>query len=139
MNFLKLLPLIFQALALIEPIRLAIRNGASVFDVLKEKGPTLIDFIQSIGKSIFPELTTPEAQTQAGALVAFDPQTVMTIQTSLNRLGIAEPALVVDGAYGAKTKAAVLKFQQKFGLEPDTWAGQVTQAALASEVAKLPM
>jgi len=135
MDFLKFLPVIFQLIAIIEPIRQALRNGQSVFDVLKEKGPTLIDFIAAIGKQMFPGITDPAAQVQAGALT-IDPSTVMTIQTNLNKLG---NTLTVDGAYGAKTKAAVTAFQRAHPpLAVDGWAGTMTQAAIAAEVAKLP-
>lgn len=136
MDFLKFLPYIFQAMELIGPIRQAIRDGVPVLELLKTKGPSLIDFVQSIGKQLFPNLT-PENATQAGALIAFDPATVKVVQAQLNHLG-ASPALVVDGHYGNLTKAAVTAFQTAHALTPDGWAGKLTTAALATEAGKLP-
>jgi hypothetical protein len=46
-----------------------------------------------------------------GALTAFDQVQVRWIQSTLNTLGVASPALEVDGQYGPKTKAAVSAFQ----------------------------
>ena len=51
------------------------------------------------------------------------------IQTRLNELG-AQPPLAVDGAYGPKTRAAVIAFQTSKGLTPDGIVGPKTLAAL---------
>lgn len=135
MEWLKYIPIIFQLIEKGTAIRQKIRDGGSVIDLLKAEAPSLIETIASIGKDLFPSLSTPAAQVQAGALV-IDPSTVMTIQTGLNKLG-ASPPLVVDGAYGAKTKAAVTAFQTAHGLDADGWAGKLTQAAITAELAKL--
>lgn len=132
MNFIKFIPMIFQLMQVIGPIREAIRSGTSVLDVLKTQGPELIDLVQSVGKDLFSNLPAADA-VQAGAL-RIDPETVKRIQTSLNRLGAK---LVVDGSYGALTKAVVTKFQFENGLEVDGWAGKLTSTALDAAVAKL--
>lgn len=51
------------------------------------------------------------------------------IQQRLNNLG-ASPPLVVDGKWGAKSKAALILFQQSKGLTPDGIPGPKTLAAL---------
>lgn len=135
MEFLKYIPLIFQLIEKATSIRQEVRNGGPVLDLLKKEAPTLIDLVSSIGKTVFPTLTTPEAQVQAGALT-IDPSLVITIQTGLNKLG-ANPQLVADGAYGSKTKVAVAAFQAAHGLTADGWAGKLTQAAITAELAKL--
>lgn len=54
---------------------------------------------------------------------------VRALQTELNKLG---HGLVVDGIYGAKTRAAVVKFQKKYKLAVDGVAGKNTIAKLNS-------
>lgn len=51
------------------------------------------------------------------------------IQERLNALG-AKPPLTVDGAYGPKTRAAIIAFQQAKGLVADGIVGPKTMAAL---------
>jgi len=53
----------------------------------------------------------------------------LKIQKRLNELG-ANPPLTVDGAYGPKTRNAVLAFQQKHGLVADGVVGPKTLAAM---------
>lgn len=138
MNFdiFKLLPLLFQAIELVGPIREAIRQGQSALDVLKTKGPDVIGIVQGIGAALFPDLSA-DNQTQAGALKVFDQPTVRWIQETLNNLG-ASPVLVVDGSYGPLTKAEVTEFQQAHPpLDVDGWAGRQTQAALQDALSKI--
>ena len=53
---------------------------------------------------------------------------VAALQSLLNRMGFN--AGTVDGIYGTRTKAAVIRFQQAVGLPPDGVAGVRTRAAL---------
>ncbi len=137
LKFAQYLPTLLQLISKGAAIQQELRNGGSVLDLLKREAPTLIDTIASIGKGLFPTIADPAGQVQAGATV-IDPQLVTTVQTQLNKLGTS-PALIVDGAYGPKTKAAVTAFQTAHPpLVADGWAGKLTQAALSAEVAKLP-
>jgi hypothetical protein len=56
---------------------------------------------------------------------------VAELQLRLNLKTTPSPGLVVDGAFGGKTQAALKAFQTKVGLVPDGMAGPKTQAALA--------
>jgi hypothetical protein len=56
---------------------------------------------------------------------------VKALQKQLNRLGITDSggkALAVDGKFGPKTTASLMRLQRRLGLKPD---GKVTPALLA--------
>lgn len=133
MDWIRLIPTLFSAYELINKLRQAVRDGASVMDIIKTKGPEVLEFFQQIGKQLFPGLTAEE-QAAAGA-TRIDVELVKSIQEALNKLDSA--GLVVDGSYGPRTKAAVTKFQQANGLDPDGWAGKLTQAKIAEKLKAL--
>ncbi|SHH91323.1 g-D-glutamyl-meso-diaminopimelate peptidase [Sporobacter termitidis DSM 10068] len=53
---------------------------------------------------------------------------VKLIQSLLNRIGYSAGA--VDGAFGSRTRQAVIQFQQDYGLTPDGVVGPATWAAM---------
>lgn len=55
---------------------------------------------------------------------------VKRLQKCLNK--IIKAGLAVDGSFGAKTLAAVKKFQKKYGLEVDGIVGTITRAKIKS-------
>ena len=78
----------------------------------------------------------PLASTQAATLKQGSKGTeVKQLQKNLIGLGFLEGS--ADGSYGSKTKAAVKKFQAEFGLSPDGYAGDATQAAVENAVVRL--
>lgn len=85
----------------------------------------MLPMLLGLGSSLFPNI--PPAQTAAAAATIFDTNGTKWTQTALNMLG---EKLIVDGSYGEGTKAAVKRFQEKNGLEPDGWAGEKTVDAL---------
>ncbi len=64
----------------------------------------------------------------------FSGPSVVVVQASLNRISQNYPAIPkispVDGIFGAQTEAAVRRFQEVFGLEPDGVVGKATWYAL---------
>lgn len=136
-DFVKFMPIVFRILALLPKIQEAMKAGAPILSLLQKYAPDMIDLVGGVGAVLFPSLP-PAAQVEVGALTAFDPGQVSWIQTSMNRLNIANPPLVVDGHYGALTKAAIEAFQTSKGLVVDGWGGKVTQTAIQDELNKLP-
>jgi murein L,D-transpeptidase YcbB/YkuD len=52
------------------------------------------------------------------------------VQKKLNDLGVASPALVIDGIWGPKSKAALTTYQKSKGLSADGVPGAQTLASL---------
>lgn len=138
MNPFNLIPIVFRLMSLIPQIQSGLKTGTSIFELLTKFSPDLISIIQGFATTLFPNLPA-ESQVQAGALIAFDHDQVRYVQDSLNRLGVPDQALIVDGNYGEKTKKAIEKFQTAHPpLVVDGWGGSVTQAVIQSEIVKLP-
>jgi peptidoglycan hydrolase-like protein with peptidoglycan-binding domain len=129
-----LLPIIFRAINLAPEIRSAIHTGTSTVSAVEGSAGTLLPLLAEIGKALFPGIKDSLAPA-AAASTMFDPSTVKWVQTALNVLHIADPALDVDGEYGPLTTAAVKTFQQANGLVVDGWAGDATQGKLQQAVA----
>lgn len=134
MEWLKFLPLLFRGLELVTQVREDVRQGKDPFDIIKQQAPGVIDLFAAAGAQMWPNLSQQQ-QVAAGAQ-RFDIELVKSIQTNLNKLG-ALPVLNVDGSYGKLTKDAVTAFQKAHGLVADGWAGKLTQAKMAEELAKL--
>lgn len=138
MNFLSMIPVVFRLLNIVPQVQAALKTGTSIWELLQKFSPDLIEVVKSFSEELFPHLTA-EQQVQAGAMIAFDHDQVRFVQDSLNRLGVPDSPLTVDGFYGEKTKAAIEKFQAAHPpLVVDGWGGRVTQAVIQSEVVLLP-
>jgi murein L,D-transpeptidase YcbB/YkuD len=107
-------------------------NRDKIFDIYKQIKP------------LIPQITkvAPKA---ADLIREIDPDSVNTPQTSfsvewmqesLNKL-TDDVDLVVDGDYGEMTRAAVKKFQEQNGLEPDGWAGIQTCVEIYKKMQEL--
>src|SRR5262245_26110563 len=77
------------------------------------------------------KLFSPATQ-EAPRLGAAEEGSMSWLQESLNKLMDAK--LVVDGAYGPLTNAAVNAFQKSRGLVADGWAGPETVALIIQEL-----
>lgn len=131
----NLLPLLFKFIQFAPQIQAAIGGGLPVVSAIANVSPDLIPLLEQIGKSVFPKLSSANAQTAAANMI-FNVELTKALQASLNKLG-ANPPLVVDGIYGDATKAAVTKFQAAHGLAADGWAGPLTLPAIAAAVKAL--
>jgi peptidoglycan hydrolase-like protein with peptidoglycan-binding domain len=63
---------------------------------------------------------------------------VTEVQGKLNRVDPVPEPLVLDGIFGRLTKAAVIRFQESTGLDPDGVVGPLTHAALDAAAAAAP-
>jgi peptidoglycan hydrolase-like protein with peptidoglycan-binding domain len=135
MDLFKFLPLLMRILDILPKIQSAAKSGTNIFTLLQTFAPDLVSILTGVGSTLFPTLP-PDSQAKAGSIM-LDPTKTMWIQNAINTLGLANPALVVDGSYGAMTKAAVIAFQTAHNVTPaDGWAGDITEAALRTELAK---
>lgn len=129
------LDVILQIINVLPKIQDALRTGGSVIGVITKLAPDLLPILTALGTKFFPQV--PAASTAQAAIdVVFDSDGTKWVQNGLNALG-QKPPLVVDGAYGPATKAAVSAYQTAHALKVDGWAGPKTSAAMAIELAKL--
>lgn len=138
MDFLSLIPVIVSSASTIKQIIDIANSNDELVKKIQSSVPSLASLLESLGGSLFPN-AKPQLRIAAGAMAAFDPDVTKWLQGSLNVLVDPSPNLVVDGIYGKQTKAAVEKLQAKLGLTVDGWAGQLTQAAIASALANRPV
>ena len=66
-------------------------------------------------------------------------ESVRIMQEYLNAILQPSPHLTEDGVFGPKTKAAVIAFQQQFGLNPDGITGPLTWAEIMRQAAYSPV
>lgn len=102
--------------------------------VKKIAGP-LAPIIEQIGAKLFPK-AAKELHIVGGVVAAFDPNVTKWLQGAMNSVNTPSPNLVVDGIYGARTRAAVEQLQKQLGLVVDGLAGTITRAALDALLAK---
>src|SRR5262249_5402136 len=110
-------------------------GGLPVVSAIANVSPDLIPLLEQIGKSVFPKLSSANAQTAAANMI-FNVELTKALQASLNKLG-ENPPLVVDGIYGGATTAALTTFQAAHGIAADGWAGALTLPAIAAAVKAL--
>lgn len=98
-------------------------------DILKYIGKVLLIFTLNllIISFVTNSLSIPESQ-QTLSKIGSQGEEVKQIQTKLTELGYFSDK--IDGIYGEKTKAAVIRFQKAKGLTADGIAGSKTLAAL---------
>lgn len=135
MDFSALLSL---AISLAPAIQKLVNTGVSFKNVMTAiAGTPLVQEMEAIGAKMFPDLS-PALHAVAAVVVHYSPDYTMWVQGSLNDLLALSPPLVVDGIYGPKTKAAVKAFQAAEGLNPDSFAGDITSAAIQAALVRAP-
>jgi peptidoglycan hydrolase-like protein with peptidoglycan-binding domain len=124
---------------------------ASPADRLVIGVPALTDLAEGAGNAAVAQLLTAQRYAEAAfaplgpGQVADAPRRLLTIgatgqvvrlaQTLLNLTGVTDPALVVDGIFGAKTAAAVRSLQRDRSLVVDGVIGPQTWGALDAAAA----
>lgn len=136
MDWLSIIPALLSAAGTIKQIVDVASSNAEIVDKIKQTLPKVAGLLETYGSQLFPKAKA-QLHIAAAAMTAFDPNVTKWIQGACNSLLEPSPNLVVDGAYGPLTRAAVEKLQQKLGLTVDGWAGQLTQAAISSALAAL--
>jgi peptidoglycan hydrolase-like protein with peptidoglycan-binding domain len=138
MNTFAIIQLFLSSASSIKAIYDAATSNKSVVDEITALSKPVADLLTKFGQEFFPK-ASPTIALVGGVIAAFDPNTTKWLQGALNVLLALDPPLRVDGQYGPKTKAAVEKLQTKLGLVVDGLAGKITQAAIATALAKLPV
>ncbi len=137
MNTFSIIQLLLGSASSIKAIYDAATSNKSVVEEITALSKPVADLLTKFGAEFFPK-ASPAIAIVGGVIAAFDPNTTKWLQGALNVLLSPSPALAVDGYYGPKTLAAVEQMQTKLGLVVDGLAGKLTQAAIASALAKLP-
>lgn len=133
------LPYVFELMQLAPKIAEALSTtttNASTISKIRAVAPTIAPFLEQIGAQLFPA-AQPWLHILGGALATYSPDLTKWLQNALNEILKLDPPLVIDGAYGPKTTAAVKRVQTMLGIAPDGIAGQVTQAGIEGLLAKL--
>lgn len=128
---------LLQLLRVAPEVKKWIDVGLPIVTELQKEDPKLIPIFEQIGKQLFPGMSDKIEIVAAAADALFDPHGTMWVQRSLNKL--ASAGLAVDGEYGPLTRAAVTAFQtshQPVAGPIDGWSGPMTNAVIASELAK---
>lgn len=80
----------------------------------------------------------PVASSVVGAVIAYDHDTVKWLQGSLNNILKLNPPLQVDGIMGPKTRAAIMKAEDHFGLPSNGALGRGLILAVEAAVRGVP-
>lgn len=120
MNLASITSLVLLLLGKREELLSIVKEATELFQKIKAVWPTLADDLTEVIPSSPPPLVTEYS--------------VLWLQQSLNELTGSK--LMLDGDYGAETKAAVKKFQAANGLTVDGWAGVQTQAAMVAALGR---
>jgi peptidoglycan hydrolase-like protein with peptidoglycan-binding domain len=132
-------------LTIMEYVQLGIKYGPTIINLIQkassneeigakisELAPEVGGLVADLGSRLFPH-STSALQQVGGAIAAFDADTTKWVQKACNQLLEPDPQLLplkVDGKYGPKTRTAVERLQNKYGLKVDGLAGKVTQKAI---------
>jgi hypothetical protein len=104
------------------------------------QGTSVSTMLADIGAALFPKLD-PELHAAAAALVHAHPDNTAYVQDTLNFLSSTgyitiKPILVVDGAWGPKTSAAVAMLRTKLGVPTTGFLADAEYAGLSVLVSK---
>lgn len=134
----QFLPYIMQAITVSTQVVTDLRQGKPIIETLESVAPAVLAILKAIGADKWGHLA-PADQVQAAALQTFDKDTVKFVQDALNKLGLATPALVVDGDIGELTQVAIRSFQTDAKVTVDGWPGPETLAALHAAINNLTL
>lgn len=130
-TLIQYIPLILKYAEPVKEILDVAASNQEVVDKIKALSKPVFNILTEIGAKLFPD-SADAIHVVGGAIASYDPNITKWVQGSCNEILQLSPALDVDGIYGPKTRDAVKKLQEKFGLKPDGLAGRLTQAAIDS-------